>query len=233
MSSEGNVEWNYTKGASEYVKKVEPKGLFEEIENPNFIGKYQGREQIHRDSRINKGVYLIASSKHAIAEACVVDDEEGKQLELLACYRELRTKAVQKQKETGMPLNRIILNTVFEYVQETLPYNLELVNNFTDKFNEGKKVALSAFINAHVGVCLHQALLSGYLLEKLVDNKVLHGKVSVERNVIRGRGGHSWVRYTNSAGNIYILDPAQKFIGTLEESKKNSHWDYRRPEEII
>lgn len=232
MSSEGNAEWHYTRMASEYAKKVEPQRLFEELVNPNFVGRYQGRKQIHRDSRINKGVYLTASPTRAIEEACVVDDDESKQPELLACYRELRRRAAREQERTGAPLNHIILDEVFEYVQETLPYDLKFVEDLASSLEAGRKVALATYINYHAGVCRHQALLAGYLLEKLVDDKVLHGKVSVERNIIPGEGGHSWARYKNSAGDIYILDPAQDFIGTLEESERIAYWDYRRPEEI-
>ncbi|EKD64692.1 MAG: hypothetical protein ACD_50C00323G0007, partial [uncultured bacterium] len=75
-----------------------------------------------------------------------------------------------------------------------------------------------------------QALLAGYLLEKLTQEGILGGKVSVDRNFIEGRGGHAWVRYTNSREEVFILDPAQDYKGTLKDAPKNG-WDYRRPED--
>lgn len=229
---DGRAEWRYTSVASEYVNGPGRQPSFEELFRPNVSGKYQGRRQIHRDSRINGGVYLTVSpiENVPISEACVVDDK--KQPILLECYRELRMRAERAQKQDGLPLNHVILDEVFQYVGEVLPYNLDFVNDFARACESGTKVALEIYINNQAGVCRHQSLLVGYLLEKLVGDKVLRGKVSVERNFIPGEGGHSWVRYTSSAGDVYILDPAQHFIGTLEEAKRRAFWDYRRPEEV-
>jgi len=229
---DGAAEWRYTSVAREYVNGPGRQRSFEELFRPNVSGKYQGRRQIHRDSKINGGVYLTVSpiENMPISEACVVDDKT--QPVLLRCYGELRMRAELAQKQDNLPLNHVILDEVFQYVGEKLPYNLDFVKTFASNCEPGTKVALEVYIENQAGVCRHQSLLAGYLLEKLVNDNVLHGKVSVERNFIPGEGGHSWVRYTNSAGDVYILDPAQHFIGTLEEAKRGACWDYRRPKEV-
>lgn len=105
-----------------------------------------------------------------------------------------------------------------------------------------RKVDLNIYIKRGVGVCRHQALFAGTLLEKFVDDGILSGHVSVERNRIRRADdsdvydGHSWVRYTNSAGKVYILDVAQQRLAPLGKlmglrSVDGSVWDYARPED--
>ncbi|MGH7240061.1 MAG: hypothetical protein ACREHG_08350, partial [Candidatus Saccharimonadales bacterium] len=65
---------------------------------------------------------------------------------------------------------------------------------------------------------------------------VVRGRTSVERGVQWPEdgdpGGHSWVRYTNSRDEVYILDLAQDFIGTLDEAmQRPKGWNYLRPDE--
>ena len=83
-----------------------------------------------------------------------------------------------------------------------------------------------------MGVCRHQALLCGYLLEKLIKDERISGKVSVDRNFVEGLGGHAWARYTTDRGKVYILDVAQNYKGCLGDmTKKQSRWFYERPED--
>lgn len=93
-----------------------------------------------------------------------------------------------------------------------------------------------------MGVCRHQALFAGVLLEKLADSGILSGVVSVERNMNKRDtnddkyDGHSWVRYTNSSGRVFILDVAQQQIAALSDlmaaRRRNEQvWDYARPED--
>lgn len=68
-----NASWNYTEYA---FKLTHGRGSHEEKKfSGGEKGKWQGRELIHRDSRINGGVYLCAwGDKTVCGEACVVDD---------------------------------------------------------------------------------------------------------------------------------------------------------------
>lgn len=78
------------------------------------------------------------------------------------------------------------------------------------------------------GVCRHQALLTGYLLERLASEGKVSGKVSVQRNAIPGVGAHAWASYVNSRGAEYVIDPTQGYIGLLDEAPDDG-WIYRRP----
>ncbi len=76
------------------------------------------------------------------------------------------------------------------------------------------------------------SLLTGYLLERLSKDGLVGGKVSVDRNYVQGLGGHAWVRYTNSGGEVFILDSAQGYIGRLDEmDESQKRWFYERPED--
>ena len=130
------------------------------------------------------------------------------------------------------------LQAVFDFVKQELPYSQEIVDDIEAgviKRNGtivDQKVGLKLYLEERGGVCRHQALFCAYLLERLCDEGFLYGKVSVDRNIIPGRGGHAWCRYTNSAGEVYILDVAQKFAGSLLSSiDDRRRWYYERPEE--
>lgn len=146
-------------------------------------------------------------------------------------YRELRKRMITVSEATGKGLNQVALRTVFNMVTEMMPYNKEAVDVIANTRRPGAKIGLNVYIQNHVGVCRHQALFMGYLLEKLTDDGILHGRASVDRNFIEGEGGHAWVRYVNSEGKVFILDTAQNYVGTLDDSKSNANWDYRRPKE--
>ena len=124
---------------------------------------------------------------------------------------------------------------LFDLVKEKMPYNSAKVDSIHRNYGgePDQKIGLNRYLKSHAGVCRHQALLAAYLLEKLVDDGYLGGKVSVDRNVILGLGGHAWVRYTTSWGKVVILDIAQNCFGSLDKLKKEgTHWFYERPEDL-
>ncbi len=195
---------------------------------------FQNRPVISRDREINGGIYL-GSAGH---EAAVVDDE--KDSELKNVYQKLMERLNIKAAEYGEIKNHI-LREVWGLVREVMPYNSDWVDQIQQKYPEPhQKIYLSVFLIHHDnsgeyggGVCRHQALLTAYLLERLCKDGFLGGTVSVDRNVIKGEGGHAWVRYTNSVGKVFILDPAQEYIGPLLDMNENSkRWFYERPEDI-
>lgn len=228
MAIDGGARWRYTEFAENMAKRDGNPKSFEEKWFQFGKGKeWQGRKLIGRDKRINKGVYLCADKYGVSSEACVVDDT--KQPELNTCYEELRRRAENESLIKGKPINQFVLDMAMDLVEEVMPYDKEKADSITAEYDSGTKVALSSYVLEHAGVCRHQALLAGYLIEKLIDDGVLHGRVSVDRNYIPGEGGHAWVRYKNSKGKVFILDTAQNFRGALEDSKKKASWDYGRP----
>lgn len=182
---------------------------------------YKGRRVIKRDSPIDGGVYLGKSEREAI----VVDSVKYPAIRKL--YEKAKEKALVDRVDISVAKN-LILNAVYDTVKEAMKYDEKAVDALVNLVNCGKdrKIALDMFIDRKIGVCRHMALACGALLEMFVKEGYLRGKVSIDRNKIRG--GHVWCRYTNSGGTVYILDVAQGYIGKIENAK---NWDYRRPDE--
>lgn len=210
--------WNRT---IEVKKRLKGKSSFEEPSKESLHGKWQGRNIIGRDCPINGGVYLGGSEREAI----VVDDQ--KQPELINIYQELKGRG-QRRVNSGGSFGKGILSDAYSLTKEVMPFNENRVNNLTKNLKPDQKVTLSSFIIAKAGVCRHQALLCAYLLEKLGKEKLVKGKVSLDRNSIPGMGAHAWVRYASPSGETFIIDPAQNFAGKLENAGKNG-WLYKRP----
>jgi len=225
-----SAKWEYT---AQFGERYRNNLLYEERESPD--GKktiFAGRPVIHRDSLINGGVYLIGG----LDEAAVVDDKTdggvlAYEYEKFASGLELKDIAKVRNEALG---------AAWRFTQKEIPYSWQAVHdlNASLKVKPDKKIALSCYIKDALGagkgggVCRHQALLAGYLLEKLAAQGYLRGKVSIDRNYIPGKGGHAWVRYDNSVGKIFIIDPAQNYCGSLDDAVKGvGSWDYRRPEE--
>ncbi len=220
-------DWGYTVDFEEYRRRM---GL-----NPS---EHQGREVIHRDSRIDGGVYTGTYG----GEAIVVDSKK---------YPDGITKLMGEVKhritdEHGNQHRDRVLESVFNVVTEAMPYSKAgvegLLSDIAGQMGEseipdGTKVALDDFIQSRVGVCRHQALTAGLLLEMLKDEGVIRGQVSVDRNMNWNPtkdkyDGHAWVRYTANSGDVVIIDIAQQYFGLLEDSEGELHgWDYMRPED--
>ncbi len=181
---------------------------------------YEGRFVIHRNTRIDGGVCL----GQGVREAIVVDSTKYPMIN--AVYRKLETMI--KGKDT-------ILSSVYTLVDKTLKYDEKFALKIDKKYPD-KKVSLDLFIINRKGVCRHMALLCGVLLEKLQNSGIIRGKPSIDRNHIPMVGGHAWCRYTNSVGDVFILDVAQHFLGRLDKHEKNVKidsykiWEYYRPE---
>lgn len=222
--------WNYTMNLSEMAR-------LRKLGERN-TGSYV-RHTIGRDSPINKGVYEGTYG----GEAIVVDREKYGD-SFIKSLAEVKRRAIGSD---GVMLNKhFLLHSVFGVVSETMAYDAEAVERIfqTDcKARDGTKISLSVYIKDGVGVCRHQALFAGALLEMLVDDGSLRGKVSVDRNMARSSedrddeyDGHAWTRYVTSAGEIFILDIAHDRIGSLDglmrlRAQGEDVWDYRRPED--
>jgi hypothetical protein len=208
------------------------------------IEKEQGRRERHtiaRDSRINNGVYEGAYG----GEAIVIDYDDDPELIDAAIDAVLQASTTPDGR---FDKNRV-LDATLSYVLAHMRYDAAAVDNlFEEELGgiRGRKVSLGRYIDddsGGFGVCRHQALFVGIMLEQMTDRGILGGQVSVERNTVR-RGpdgkddGHSWARYTNSVGNVFILDAAQQQrVLSLEEAMElnrqnpDVNWDYARPED--
>lgn len=212
------IEWDKTDMG---VARVQNSPFFVEGEKEKF---FKGRPIIGRDKAINGGIYLGASAREAI----VVDDQKDQQLNY--AYNEL-IQLRKKAQEHGETFKQGVLLEAYNLVKRLIPFDL----NNTDRIigvstKSDRKIALSVFFGG--GVCRHQALLLAYFLERLLKEGYLKGKVSIDRNFVDGKGGHAWVRYTNSVGKVFILDPTQNYVGSLDDIERDDQkWFYERPEE--
>jgi len=183
-------------------------------------GMYRGRRVIHKDTPIDGGVYLGAY----LREAIVVDSE--KYTEISRIYNIAKEKAGVERNDGR--LKERVLNAVFDTVKESMNYDEAAAHRLVDIYKSGTdgKIALDVFIKNKVGVCRHMALACGALLELFKKDGYIRGNASIDRNT--DRRGHVWCRYTNSGGDVFILDVARNYIGLLKDAK---NWDYRRPDE--
>jgi hypothetical protein len=207
-------------------------------------GTYAGRPIIARDTPINGGVYPVG---HSRGEALVIDDQKypdelnkvydtliqdihagnPKNLMLRGIKRALINKPTERNTE--------ILKYVFNNVYDVLRYDIVATESLAIN---SQKIALNNYIHEGVGVCRTQAVLSAYLVERLVKDGYLDGRISIDRNerhkIDGDSGGHAWARFTDKDGKVFIIDPAQRYVGSLDDSRKiQANWDYRRTEDMV
>ena len=198
----------------------------------NGVEFFKNRRIIGRDVSVNKGVYLGAGSREAI----VVDRKFG---ELNRLFEEAKKRA----SVDGKVIKDFVIHSVFDVINEAMPVkdNAE-VERLVKREKAGRdgEIPLDVFLREGVGVCRHNALAVADLLQRFKEEGVLKGKASVDRNtkrvVIDGRSfdaGHAWCRYTNSAGDVFLIDPMHNKIKKLSELELKSwesggDWDYKR-----
>ncbi len=192
--------------------------LAEEAERLHGLQEALDRPLIKRDSKIDGGCYWSNTGD----TATVVDWEKQKDYGLGKVESDLlRLLAGIDVEDTAQ-----VAETVRSLVEGAMPYR----GNFVEHMERGLKkeygnndslpvkVALVNYLKGSDkgsgGVCRHQCLLAGLLLERMIGRGELKGKVSVDRNVVSD-AGHAWTRYTDELGRVFIIDPAQKRSGQL------------------
>lgn len=241
-----DAEWDRTE------KMLERKEKDGDIEWLNGEPHYQGRHIIREDSDVDGGVYLGRGKREAI----VVDSKKYDEVDRM--YEKAKNKA---RDSSGKVNKHPALNAAYRVaVEEFSPSDneidrlverygnledqgIESVEDMRDEAylackiaehhgveNDGK-IALDVFSSEGVGVCRHRALAAGAIIEKFQEDGILTGEVSIDRNSI-GKYGHAWVRYENSGGDVFVIDPTQEKIKSLEETE-DDFWDYGRPEDDI
>lgn len=208
---------------------------YTQMAHERFGLAFEGRRIISRDARIDGGVYTGTYG----GEALVVDTE--KYPEAYDRLEDLIEQKVENYTEHGVGRNSALLRATYDAVLEAMPYSQKAVDEVNDKFGIGsanRKVGLDQYIDAGAGVCRHQALAVGAMLERYIERGELRGQVSIDRSERWSPNddpsGHAWIRYTNSAGEVHIIDVAQKRIGSLKELTsqcREGEWNYMRPED--
>ena len=188
-------------------------------------GYFEGRPIIGRDTQIDGGVSLGGSSREAI----VVDF--GKSPYIQNLYRLAR----QKSSREGVVQKELVLRAVYDVVMETMhikdEYATEALLDNLGIMND-QKVSLDLFVEKGIGVCRHNALVTGVVLERFKKDNHISGNVSADRNSCE-HGGHMWTRYSSKDGRTWILDVTQEYFGGLKQAIKEGRWPYQRPEDTF
>lgn len=217
-----------------------------------FLGETHGNRPIMSRDQDPRGKVFYTT---AGGEAIVVDPTKYPEV-YKKWYREFEDRARGNKRKgvIGSLINRanggtvqeevvrpLVLQSAFDLVSEKMKYSKQGVQKILQEENatkDGAKVELSIFMDEGVGVCRHQALAVATLLSEAKDNGHIRGDISVDRSEQWSpdgdRSGHAWVRYTSHSGTVMILDVAQGFMGTLEESRSRPEgWNYLRPEDTV
>jgi hypothetical protein len=93
----------------------------------------------------------------------------------------------------------------------------------TEQGAEPKLASLGKYLTADgVGVRQHEALLTGYYLERLMNDKILEGqKVKIVSGQTAKNGDvHTWAEFIAKDGTEYIVDPEWGYVGAKNQSPK-------------
>jgi len=207
--------------------------------NPQF---YQGRQIISRDTSIDKGVFVNLGGTE---EALVVDLNKDKYLQQIYSDTEQEIKKLNLDSSTiksKSELEQQILTIVFNSVRSRIKYSKEKLEDRLNQIKkennvetiENKKIKLGYILKNNYGVCRHLCLVTGVVIEKLIKEGYLNGKVSIDRNKNdEQKKGHAWCRYTSQFEGIYILDTAQLKTPMKLENTQNCYWNYFRPDDEL
>ena len=200
------------------------------------VKKFAGREIITRDSEIGGNATASVDIRSWVAgdEAIVVDGKRELTKPIYDKYlNTAREKMIEKSRaKNGLFEESMALEAIFETVTENMEYDHGYVKKVSDSFakeqNGHRKIDLSEYMRDKKGVCRHMALLSAWLGGELKAEGYLSGRTTAEVNEKHNVGAHEWARYTDTNGNVTIIDPAKMYIGA---SVNPTGWDYRRAEE--
>lgn len=242
-------KFNYTININRDVSRAGKGHLLfpKELELGWGHGMVGNRPKIVRDTPINGGAYPVGG---ADGEILIIDDKKypkelneaydtviealSKKPDDIVATSGLKKLLGRKPKTELLTETERTFETIRKEVAGILKYDLKATRAIATPSQE---VPLGDYIKAGVGICRTQGVLSAYVIERLIDEGKLEGHVSVDRNQIEvddTTSGHAWARFTDKTGQVYIIDPAQRFAGTLEKANNNpDKWDYRRTEDLV
>ncbi|HET9174485.1 MAG TPA: FHA domain-containing protein [Candidatus Saccharimonadales bacterium] len=217
----------------EAVKRYRSQPGYQESDSKSPYGYLDGYPIIGRHSPSMRGIYLCGS----YGEAMVVDPERDPHLD--AAYQSLNKLVTAKlvfDRVVGRGHDtEAVLEQVMNYTKSLMRYDGPAIEAIEKHYKGERKILLGDYIEWGIGVCRQQGLLAAYFLERLVDDKKLHGRFGVERNVIPEYGdGHAWAVFRETNGLEYVVDPAQSFVGTKKQARQQPlRWDYYLPLDVI
>lgn len=196
-------------------------------------GYLDGNPILGREShRVAGGVYIGGTNREAIT---VLPDKDPRIEDAYQNFAHEKTiKKVFRRIVTGpeqAPEVQDQLRSVLDEVKKLMRYDGDAVEAFSAKYAGDRAVSLGEYIEQGVGICRHQELLAAYFMERMVADGKLAGRVQLQRNTIPEYGGsHGWSSFRGYDGTEYVVDPAQDFVGTKAEARKQpGAWDYYLP----
>lgn len=221
-----NALWNHTISIAERMKNSH---FYTVPDSKRKYGSYYGHHIIDSDAKITGGIYLGQPAREAIWI-----DPLSHNLENI--FNILNSKIRQLKEALGPRLEERILEDILKLARETFPRDTEnalkqLRHNL--RLSPDSEVSLDSFILNETGEADHQALLAGYLLERTQNesSQYIPGNISIDRNWLPGNS-HTWIRYTSSNGDVYIIDPKKNYLGMLDNYSCN-RWPYERPSDLL
>jgi pSer/pThr/pTyr-binding forkhead associated (FHA) protein len=178
-----------------------------------------------RTSSVKNGVYFTTEPN---SEAVIVDDK-SKALQRLR--NELAAK--YESRHGAKPAQNIekVLKEINSFIRKVMPYSDRTSDRLSKPlYNGNKLIGLSEYVDARGGVCRHQCLLAAFLAESLIEKGILEGQVGVERNRdVDAHGAHAWAIFKTLDGQTIVIDPAQNYVGTKQQARKEGRWKYDLP----
>jgi hypothetical protein len=203
-------------------------------------GLYDDRHLIVHDAPINGGIFVDAGAGR---EAIFVDRKNSPILE--GMIDQVKATVVNNDGEASLfevfsMINNLIDEKIVKYTE---------VYDYLDEQNlkNDTPVSLEVFLQKGVGVCRHLSLTAAAIIEALIEENILQGRVSLERSRrnMDGMKAHAWVRYESIAyrqqphpSNVFIVDPTARgdilslsLAMELKDESPLGIWDYARRED--
>lgn len=189
-------------------------------------GYYKNHIIIGRNTNtVKDGVYFTTNPN---SEAVVVDD---KSRALQEVAQNMLVRVERKFGKQPTVNTELILKLVNDYTASVMSYDLKKTEKLSSPYYQNNGlICLSEYVAQGVGVCRHQCLLAAFLMETLAEEQIIMGRPGVERNHdIDAHGAHAWAVFKTPAGQTFVVDPAQHFVGTKEKARRQHRWKYDLP----
>ena len=190
-------------------------------------GRFRGRHIIGTGTRVLGGVFL----GHHPREALIVDETDPKLQKRLRSFIRTRMEAIRCsfldgdiEVEKGSPVMckafaHELPQALFAFTRTYLVYDEPRVAHiFREAHLEvDAEFSLDHYLRAHYGVCRQMVLFLVAMFELLEKQGLTEGRMFLCRCYIPHLFSHAWARHESSDGLVFILDPAQDFLGRLDE----------------
>lgn len=197
-------------------------------------GRFRDRHIIGTGTSVLGGVYL----GHRPREATVVDEEELRVYVLQFIERRfsnMRTLFLRGEIKLEISTEGLLHafaqdlpKALYDFTNHCLPFNEYKTAMVFRDANIGldEELSLGAYLRARAGVCRQMILFMVAMFEMLEKMSYTEGKMFVCRCYIPNMFSHAWARFEKEGEVPLILDPAQNFLGSLENGGEMGKFIY-------